>query len=145
VSLNKKMGDAHEKYVVDLLGGRQTRGSGNQWQNPADGRQSRYEHDLAFAWDCKSTYGKSIGVTRDMWRKIMEQASPETPLLPLRFYDPASGTANLDPEHDLVVLDFELFAEILEGYRNYGKALASGLLDPDWLNDLQPTDESSSD
>jgi hypothetical protein len=143
MSLSKKMGDAHEKYVVAVLGGRQTKGSGNQWTNPADGRQNRYEQDPAFAWDCKSTYGNSIGVSRAMWEKIMEQASPETPALPLRFYDSESGTANLDAKYDLIAIDLDLFAEVLDGYRKYKKALASGLLDPDWLQDLQPADEST--
>lgn len=87
MSLNKKMGDAHEEYLVSVLGGRKTRGSGNQQNNPMDGRHNRYEQVVAFAWDGKSTRGKSIGVSREMLDKAKEQAVGERPMVALRFYD----------------------------------------------------------
>lgn len=109
----KKMGDRHEEYLAELFGGRMSRGSGNQWREPADGRHEHHE-PYAFAWDGKSTLASSISVTRTMWTKIMEQAGGERPMLGIRFYD----TRDLDVGHDLVVLRAEdlseMRAELLE-------------------------------
>lgn len=109
MSLNKRMGDNHEEFLAGLLGGSQTRGSGNQWQNPMDGRTSRKHLGFAFAWDGKSTLGKSIGVTLSMWRKAREQAGGERPMLGLRFYKSEA----LDVSFDLVVLNAHDFEEVL--------------------------------
>src|SRR5687768_7630444 len=105
MSLNKKMGDKHEEFLVERLGGRGTRGSGNQANNPMDGRHDRYKEAVAFAWDGKSTRGKSISITRDMVAKAEEQAHGERPMLALRFYD----DDRLRGFKDLVVIDFEDF------------------------------------
>lgn len=86
MSLNKKMGDKHEEHLVEVFGGRQTRGSGNQPANPMDGRHNRYEQTVAFAWDGKSTRGKSITVTDAMLEKAEQQAHGERPMLSLRWY-----------------------------------------------------------
>jgi hypothetical protein len=83
----RKMSDAHEEHLVEVFGGRKTRGSGNQPANPMDGRHSRYERAVAFAWDGKSTRGNSIGVTREMVTKAKEQAHGERPMIALRWYD----------------------------------------------------------
>jgi len=99
--LKRRMSDKHEEDLVGLLGGRQTRGSGNQWHNQMDGRTSRMEVEFAFAWDGKSTLGKSVGVTREMWDKAVEQAHGERPMLALRWYD----SERLDIGLDLVVMD----------------------------------------
>lgn len=112
-SVNKAMGDKHEEYLHEMLGGRKTKGSGNQWQNPADGRQSRYEEPYAFAWDGKSTFAKSLSISLDMLQKIKDQASPEYPLIGVRFYDPARGTAYLEVQEDWVCLPLDVFSEIL--------------------------------
>jgi hypothetical protein len=82
----KKMGDAHEGFLAKLFGGRQSRGSGNQWREPADGRHNHHD-DYAFAWDGKSTQGASIAITRAMVDKIIEQAGGERPMIGLRWYD----------------------------------------------------------
>lgn len=111
MSLNKKMGDAHEAFLCALFDGTQSRGSGNQWANPMDGRQNRFQQAYAFAWDGKSTLGGSIGVTRAMWRKAREQAHGERPMLGLRFYDDESLKR---VEADLVVLSAHDMAEVLE-------------------------------
>lgn len=87
MSLNKKMGDHHEEDLVEWFGGRKTRGSGNQANNPMDGRHSRYDTSVAFAWDGKSTRAKSISVSRAMLDKAAEQAHGERPMIALRFYD----------------------------------------------------------
>jgi hypothetical protein len=64
---------------------------------------------FAFAWDGKSTLGKSVGVSRVMWEKAKEQAGGERPALPLRFYD----NERLDVGEDLIVLGLDDFAELL--------------------------------
>jgi hypothetical protein len=81
------MGEAHETFLAKLFGGRKTRGSGNQWRDPMDGRTNRYEQAFAFAWDGKSTMAKSITIDRPMLRKACEQAGPERPMIGVRFYD----------------------------------------------------------
>lgn len=109
--LNKRMGDEHEGFLVSLFGGRQSRGSGNQWRNPMDGRTSRKHLTFAFAWDGKSTLAKSIGVSLAMWDKAREQAGGERPMLALRFYKDESLK---EVYRDLVVVDAHVFAELLE-------------------------------
>lgn len=109
MSLAKKMGNAHEAFLADLLGGRKTRASGSVWKDQMDGRHNRLDAPFAFAWDGKSTRGRSIGVTRDMWEKAREQAAGERPLLALRWYE----TDCLDVGEDLVVLSAHDFAEML--------------------------------
>lgn len=110
MSLNKRMGDTHEEFLVGLYGGRQTRGSGNQWHNPMDGRQSSRQVAYAFAWDGKSTLSKSVGVSLSMWDKAREQAHGERPMIALRWY----SNERLEVIRDLVVVDAHDFAEILE-------------------------------
>jgi hypothetical protein len=82
-----RMGERHEEWVAQFLGGVKSRGSGNQWRAPMDGRHNRFNSHLAFAWDCKSTLGKSLSVSREMLRKAREQADGERPMIPIRFYD----------------------------------------------------------
>lgn len=110
MSLNKKMGDKHEDFLADLFGGRQTRGSGNQWHNPMDGRTSRMTSRFAFAWDGKSTLAKSVSVSLEMWAKAVEQAGGERPMLGLRFYD----TEGLDVGLDLALVNAHDLAELIE-------------------------------
>lgn len=80
------MSDKHEEHLVEIFGGRKTPGSGNQFNNPMDGRHSRYSTSVAFAWDGKSTRAKSISVTRDMIAKARQQSHGERPMLALRWY-----------------------------------------------------------
>lgn len=110
MSLNNKMGQAHELFLVKMLGGRKTKASGSQWTDQMDGRHDRMRDRFAFAWDGKSTLGKSIGVSRAMWEKAREQALGERPMLALRWYD----NERLDVGEDLVVLTLNDFAEMLE-------------------------------
>jgi hypothetical protein len=109
VSLNKKMGDKHEEFLAALFDGTQSRGSGNQWANPMDGRTSRMHVPYAFAWDGKSTLSKSVGVSREMWAKARLQAGGERPMLGLRFYD----NERLDVGLDLIVVSPHDMAEVL--------------------------------
>jgi hypothetical protein len=108
--LNKRMGDAHEGRLAEVLGMRQTRGSGNQWRDQMDAKHDHTACTFAFAVDGKSTLAKSISVTRSMWEKAGEQASGERPMLALRFYNNAS----LEVHADLAVCDLLDFAEMRE-------------------------------
>lgn len=118
MSLNKDMGDAHEDHLHKALGGRKTKGSGNQWQNPADGRTSRYEEEYALAWDGKSTYAKSMSITREMLRKIREQALPEAPMIGVRFYDPDAGTSRLEVAEDWALVPLDYLVALREQIRS---------------------------
>lgn len=119
--LSKAMGDRHEGDVAGWFGGRQCRGSGNQWSNPADGRLSRYRTLFAFAWDCKSTRSKSIGVSRSMWVKLRDQAGGERPMLPLRFYD----TDTLKVGLDLAVIEMDDLRELVTAIEDLREQVAS--------------------
>lgn len=109
MSVNKDMGDRHEEFLADIFGGTMSRGSGNQWHNQMDGRTSRKQEEFAFAWDGKSTLALSLSVTRAMWRKAVEQAGGERPMLGLRFYE----NSRLDVGYDLVVISAHDMAEML--------------------------------
>ena len=82
-----KMGERHEEWLAEFFGGRQTRGSGNQWRDQMDGRTNRYDTAFAWAWDGKSTMAASIKIDRPMLKKAVEQAGSERPMVAIRFYD----------------------------------------------------------
>lgn len=107
--ITKEMGDRHEAFLQEVLGGRRTRGSGNQWTNQMDGRHNRMVDPFAFAWDGKSTLGLSVPVTRAMWGKAVDQAGGERPMLGLRFY----ANQRLDVDLDLVVVSAYDMSEML--------------------------------
>lgn len=109
----RQMSDAHETFLAEILGARRTRGSGNQFVEQMDVRHS--DGEWRWAADGKSTFGKSIGVTREMWGKAVEQSHGRRPLLPLRWYAP--GDNRLTPVLDLVVADLHDFAEMVEALR----------------------------
>jgi hypothetical protein len=106
----RKLSDKHEEFLVALFGGRRTKGSGNQWHNPMDGRTSSRTKRYAFAWDGKATLSKSVGVSLEMWRKAVEQAGDERTMLPLRFYRNESLEVGLD----LVVMSAYDAAEVID-------------------------------
>lgn len=80
-----RMGELHEEYLAEVNDGRKSKSSGNQWSDPADGR-NHHDDPFAFAWDGKSTLGQSISVTLAMIAKIRDQANPERPEIGLRWY-----------------------------------------------------------
>jgi hypothetical protein len=135
--LNKRMGDTHERYVAQVLGQRQTRGSGNQWRDQMDSKHDRTSCAFAFANDGKSTLGKSIGVSRAMWDKAVEQAGGERPMLTLRFYTDASLTK---VHADLAACDLLDFAEMREAAEAWhlAKPLVQKLVEDLGLQDLLP-------
>lgn len=114
----KKMGDAHEKFLAKLFGGRMSRGSGNQWREPADGRHDHHD-PYAFAWDGKSTQTPSISITRAMIDKIIEQAGGERPMIGLRWYDNYA----LDVAYDWVAVKAEDLSEMREELLRLQEAL----------------------
>lgn len=106
----RKMSEAHEEYIATILNGRRTRNSGAVWSDQMDVRNDVREDRFAFAADGKSTFGESIGVTRGMWQKAVEQSGDLIPCLPLRWYD----TYRLDVGLDLWVVEGSTFEELLE-------------------------------
>jgi hypothetical protein len=78
-----------------------------------DGRNNRLTVPYAFAWDGKSTLGRSIGVSLSMWDKAVEQAGGERPMLGLRFY----ANERLDVLRDLVVVNAYDMSEMLAELR----------------------------
>ena len=109
----RKMSDAHEEHLTEQLGGHKAKGSGNQWHDPIDGRNNHLTVEHAFAWDAKSTLGKSIGLTPEAWDKTVEQAGAERPLMPLRWY----ADERLKVRLDLVALSLDDFTELLAAAR----------------------------
>ena len=83
----RDMSERHESFLARLFGGRMTKGSGSHWTDQLDGKQARGSGEVVFAWDGKSTLGKSLSITEEMWLKAVEQTSAwETPMLALRWY-----------------------------------------------------------
>lgn len=111
----RQMSDAHERFLADLIGGLRMPGSGNQWARQTDARNKRYDTEYPFAVDGKSTLGKSVGVTREMWDKVVEQANGELPALALRWY----SDYRLTVAQDLVVIEAGDFASLLADARAY--------------------------
>lgn len=109
----RKMSDRHEADLADWFDGRVTRGSGNQFNNPADGRNHAINQTWALAWDGKSTRGKSLSVNPETWRKLEEQAHDLRPMLPLRWYT----SDNLDVGLDLAVFSIQDAREMIDTLR----------------------------
>jgi hypothetical protein len=110
----QQMGDKHEVFLAEeVFGGTKSRGSGSQWSDPADGRNG-HDTPFAFAWDGKSTRGKSVTITLEMVAKIREQALSERPAIGLRWY----ANDNLDQvSEDWVAIPARDMAELLEEAR----------------------------
>lgn len=109
--LNRAMSKDHEADICERLGARPSRGSGNQFNTPMDGRQHRLLRRFAFAFDGKATRGESIGVGRRMWAKAVDQAGGERPMLALRFYR-NDRLSEYDP--DLAVISMDDLLELIE-------------------------------
>lgn len=134
-TLNQQMGDAHEAAIADWLKGRVQKGSGNQWHNQMD-VVNNPETPYAMAGDGKSTLGKSISITREMWTKAVEQTfQGMAPSLHLRFY---SDQTLRKVDTDLTVVDSRFFAEILADARDWqAHKLALEAFEVAALEDLQ--------
>jgi hypothetical protein len=116
----RDLSDKHEDFLAELLDGEKTKNSGAQFNGQMDGKNNRYEQAHACAWDGKATQGKSVGVSREMWAKAVQQSHGLIPLLALRWYGPGYG---LTPELDLITLEANDFAAILADARAYREGL----------------------
>lgn len=116
-TLSQQMSDAHEADNAEWIEGVLQKASGSQWHRQGDTKNG--EHLVAFpiTSDCKSTMGKSISITREMWAKIVEQTFNQNPALFLRFYRPDETRLTVDL--DLAVVQAGLFTEILEKARKW--------------------------
>ena len=121
MTTTRDMSDAHEAFLAEIFDGSVNPGSGSHWRNPIDGRQDRMAVEYSFAWDGKSTYGKSIGVDLAMWNKARMQAGGDRPMLALRWYE----NEKLDVKRDLVVVSAHDFAEILVAANNWAELMAN--------------------
>jgi hypothetical protein len=109
------MADMHEADMAQWIKGRLTKVSGSQWSDQMDVKNGSRDVSIPMAGDGKSTCGKSIAVSREMWEKAVLQTSPDlSTFLSLRFY----GDETLARvSHDLVVLDSHTFVRLLQGAR----------------------------
>lgn len=108
-----EMGRRHVERAAEALGAVPSAGSGNRWQNPADGR-SPHDAPYPVALEGKSTRGKSITVTLDMLAKLREQALGEHPVLPMCWY----GTDDLTVvTEDWAAVPLDFLAELLASAR----------------------------
>ncbi len=112
----RDLSDRHEKFLAELLDGRMTKGSGNQFADQMDGKNDRHTQAHPLAWDGKATRGKSVGISREMWAKAVEQSHGLTTVLALRWYSPGNS---LRPELDLIAVQADDFAELLADARAY--------------------------
>jgi hypothetical protein len=127
-----RMGELHEEHLAEINGGRKSRSSGNQWHDAADGRNSR-DDPFNFAWDGKSTLGKSISVTLEMIAKIREQAGGERPEIGLRWY--GSGDLSQVTEDWIAIpdVDFEEMKLAATAYERAKPRIEAALADLDRL------------
>lgn len=112
----RDLSDKHEAWLAELLDGRLTLGSGSTFVDQMDGKNDRHTQHYALAWDGKATQSRSVGVSREMWAKAVEQSHGLTPALALRFYGPGYG---LTPELDLIAVEANDFAALLADARAY--------------------------
>lgn len=118
----RDMSSRHEAILAEALGGRLTIGSGSSH----DKMDVRHHPDemFSFAVDGKSTLGKSIGVTPQMWEKAVEQADGQRPMLALLWFQNERLTRH---GPSLIVAGQEDFVELLEAAR--GARAAEAALD----------------
>lgn len=123
--MRKEMGDRHEEFLAEVLGGKRSKGSGNQWHSQMDGRHNRYIERYAFAWDGKSTTTGTISVTVSMWEKAVEQAGGERPMLAFRWYPTERPTVQNPDGLDLACLSVLDLSALLADARGLGDLLAA--------------------
>lgn len=117
------MGDSHEADIAGWIRGSLQKGSGNQWHRQGDAKNGEFLTPHPVTADGKSTLGQSIGITRRMWKKIVEQTFGQNPAIFLRFYkDESLRTVDID----LAVVDAQFFRDILEDARKW-QEVATGL------------------
>jgi len=110
-----EMGRRHVERAAEALGCVPSSGSGNRWQNPADGR-SPHDKPYPLALEGKSTRGKSISVTLEMIAKLREQSLGENPVLPMCWYGTDDLTEVLE---DWAAVPLDFLAEVLVSARKF--------------------------
>lgn len=105
----REMSDRHESFLARVFDGRVTKASGAT-TDKGDGRQPKGEQTYCFAWDAKSTRGRSISVKVADWEKLRDQTVGYRPMLPLRLY----LDDRLVESADFVVFDVHDAAELIE-------------------------------
>lgn len=110
-----EMGRRHVERAAGALGCVPSAGSGNRWQNPADGR-SGHDDPYPLALEGKSTRGKSLTVTLDMIAKLREQSLGENPVLPLCWYGTDDLTEVLE---DWAAVPLDFLSEVLTSARAF--------------------------
>jgi len=110
---SQRMGELHEIHLAEVFAGTKTKSSGNQWSDPADGK-NHADLPWPFRWDGKSTRGKQVAVTLDMITKIREQAGTRLPALGLRWYGNETLT---DVTEDWVAVPADVFGDLLDTAR----------------------------
>lgn len=109
-----EMGDRHEKHLAEVFGGRQTKSSGNQWNDQGDVRNV-HDEPFAFCVDGKSTKSKQIAITEEILDKIIEQSQGDRPAIGLRWYGNEKLTA---VKHDWAAMKTTDVSELLEAARH---------------------------
>jgi hypothetical protein len=127
-----RMGELHEIHLAEINGGRKSTSSGNQWDDPNDGR-NHHDDSFAFSWDGKSTKGKSISVSLEMLAKIREQAGPERPELGLRWYGDEMLSSVLEDWIAIPDVDFEEMKIAATAYEAARPQIDAALADLDQL------------
>lgn len=117
--LTQQMGDAHEVDISEWTKGIQQKSSGNQWHAQGDTKNGEFLVPYPITSDGKSTMGKMIAISRDMWDKIVDQTFNQNPALFLRFYRPDETRLTVDL--DLAVTRAGFFTEILEAARKWAQ------------------------
>lgn len=114
----QKMSDGHELWIKELIQGSLTKGSGNQWHAQLDAKNGTRDVPFPIGAEAKATLGKSLSITRDLWRKLREQCFGEIPTWWGRFYrDETLRTSDLD----LVALEADDFIPILKSARKWSE------------------------
>lgn len=109
----REMSDAQEEHIAQVFGVRKTRASGSHWRDQMDDRGHRMEEAVAFAFDGKSTFGKSTSINRSDLAKAVEQSYGERPCMAYRFYDDWT----LDSFEDWYLLREDDLLELIERSR----------------------------
>jgi hypothetical protein len=111
------MADAHEADMAEWTDGRLQKASGSQWHAQGDTKNGEFLVAYPITGDGKATMGKSISISRDMWKKIVAQTFNQNPALFLRFYQPGENLRTVDI--DLAVTSVSLFTKILRDARKW--------------------------
>lgn len=106
-----------EHYCREILGLEGTPGSGNQWHDKGDGTTRDVYDPWPIQIDAKTTMGKTFSINRNQIEDWIDQAvsSGRRFAMPVRFLK-----TRYKGDTDLVVIDFNDFAELVDTSRRKG-------------------------